>query len=99
VSVVRQSHHSEATGSDTDDSSPKGLFGRKKKKGKKKDDNTQTALVFSFSNADFSKNYNDLLQDSMNGNSVPDSRVRLLIWIQAISRWFKTPFDVVLFLF
>jgi hypothetical protein len=75
VSVVRQSHHSDVTGSDTDDSSPKGLFGRRKKKGKKKDDNTQTALVFSFSNADFSKNYGDLIQESLAGNSVPDSKV------------------------
>ncbi len=75
MSVVRQSHHSDVTGSDTDDSSPKGLFGRRKKKGKKKDDNTQTALVFSFSNADFSKNYGDLIQESLTGNSAPDSKV------------------------
>jgi hypothetical protein len=61
VSVVRQSH-SETTGSDSDESSSRGIFGRKKKKSKKED--SQTALVFSFSNADFSKNYNDFLQEA-----------------------------------
>ncbi len=61
VSVVRQSH-SDTTGSDSDESSSRGIFGRKKKKSKKED--SQTALVFSFSNADFSKNYNDFLQEA-----------------------------------
>ena len=84
MSVVRQSHHSDVTGSDTDDSSPKGLFGRKKKKGKKKKDDTQTALVFSFSNADFAKNYGDLIQDSMAGNSNLDSKVTSKIFVEIL---------------
>ena len=61
MSVVRKSNL-EANGSDTDDPAPKGLFGRKKKKNKKED--SQTALVFSFSNNDFSKTYDDLIQQN-----------------------------------
>ena len=62
MSVVRQCH-SDVGGSDSDDNSPKGLFGRKKKKTKK--DEGQTSLVFSFSNVDLNRSYNDLAQEAL----------------------------------
>ena len=71
MSVVRQCH-TDVTGSDTDESSAKGIFGRKKKKKAKKDEG-QTALVFSFSNADFTKNFNDLAQEALTSNAVYES--------------------------
>ena len=72
VSVVRQSQ-SDVTGSDTDDSSAKGIFGRKKKKKKTKKDEGQTALVFSFSNTDFTKNFSDLAQEAIASNVINEN--------------------------
>ena len=72
MSVVRQCQ-SDITGSDTDDSTAKGIFGRKKKKKKSKKDEGQTALVFSFSNADFTKNFNDLAQEAFASSGISDN--------------------------